>query len=434
MVTVRLVHRAEIDSNWHTPFTGSDDELHWLSSDRTVGDLQGTYGADLVCELMPLGGNALLGASFSTVDQSPQTFAHEIGHNFGCHHNIEVEGSRGTPSYAYGYYVTVGGIQQGDAMSYTSGILPFFSNPDLSWDGYPLGNASLADNHRNINEQRASVAAWQSAKIAALASPSFPTSSSFAFDLTGPSSTSGTYSVEYTSDYQTWATLTGYSSFSFSGGSPLTITDSTVTGTTAQRYYRVKKGSAIVGAQVGFYRVNSPTGYSMLGNHLDSSDNRIPNVITAPPDGLQLQKWNDQSWTVVSYHSLFGGWTDSNTSFGLGEGLLIWCPAPTQFTFVGFVREGFEINLGHQWRIVASGAPQGGLLSSTLQFPVLPFLDKVDRMTSSNVYTEYTSDGSAWSPTEPTVNLGEAFWTYRANYNATDLDHDFWKRVFWTWP
>ena len=83
------------------------------------------------------------------------TFAHEIGHNLGAEHNreqFENEGQDRTYSFSYAFGYLIEGVQR-TIMSYTSGVsgvrenhLPHYSNPSISYDGYPTGISTANDN------------------------------------------------------------------------------------------------------------------------------------------------------------------------------------------------------------------------------------------------------------------------------------------------
>ncbi len=88
------------------------------------------------------------------------TFAHEVGHNFGCAHN-RAEGGAGLYTYSHGYdiagtFATV--------MSYETPGIAFFSNPDLSdvGSGLPIGLAegdpNSADCSKTIRRSKLAIA------------------------------------------------------------------------------------------------------------------------------------------------------------------------------------------------------------------------------------------------------------------------------------
>jgi len=82
------------------------------------------------------------------------TFAHELGHNFGCYHDPD-HVSGGVPMYAYGYGYDVLNTF-GTIMSYDGPDIGMFSNPSIidSASGLAIGDVSTADNARTIRENK----------------------------------------------------------------------------------------------------------------------------------------------------------------------------------------------------------------------------------------------------------------------------------------
>jgi hypothetical protein len=72
------------------------------------------------------------------------TYAHEIGHNFGCGHGMENGG--GVFSFAGGYRFFTGQWYR-TVMAYAPGVrIPWFSNPAVGYLGAPTGTSSSANN------------------------------------------------------------------------------------------------------------------------------------------------------------------------------------------------------------------------------------------------------------------------------------------------
>jgi len=142
-------------------------ELSNLRGDASTNSRRDALKADLVdmfttstaaCGIGYLmgsvGGNANNGYSVTarTCAVGNLSFAHELGHNMASHHNPE---NGGTPTfpYAFGHYVN-GSYRT--VMSYsdpcTSGCtrVPYFSNPNIIFNGQPTGINNQRDNARSI--------------------------------------------------------------------------------------------------------------------------------------------------------------------------------------------------------------------------------------------------------------------------------------------
>ena len=158
---LRLVHSEEVN------FTETSIQTD-LSSLTTSGDgvldgvqsLRDQYGADIVTLL----GNGYVSAgscglgyimssastsfapwAFNVVDRSCAagylSYAHEVGHNEGLQH--DPANATGTPAYPYAYgYQDPGGAFR-TVLSYGGAQrVPFFSNPNVSYNGLPTGTSS----------------------------------------------------------------------------------------------------------------------------------------------------------------------------------------------------------------------------------------------------------------------------------------------------
>lgn len=90
------------------------------------------------------------------------SFAHEIGHLQSARHNIEADPT--TTPYAFGHGYRYGNswrtIMAYDCTSSCS-RLNYWSNPNVSYAGVPMGTASSADNQRVLVETKATVAAFR---------------------------------------------------------------------------------------------------------------------------------------------------------------------------------------------------------------------------------------------------------------------------------
>lgn len=179
-----------------------------------VHSLRETYAADvvtLVCEdsssagigyVMTTPSTSFAPYAFNVIYSgalSGLTLPHEIGHHMGCQHNRENSSSAGAYPYAYGMRnCTIDGTGFRTVMSYycsDAPRIPYFSTPNLQYNGIPLGiayeasPATSSDNARCINSTAATVAAFRSAT-----SP-FPAASS---SLTATAVSSGQVNLAWT--------------------------------------------------------------------------------------------------------------------------------------------------------------------------------------------------------------------------------------------
>lgn len=150
-------------------------------------------GADIVtvysnarataCGIAYMGGSSQWYKSwaFSTVAVacSPSfTFAHEVGHNMGCGHNVEARRGDEYASYAFGWrscswgqpnfrtimsYSCTSGPQAGDTQR-----LGYFSSPTLSFNAFgmtvPVGDSSNGDCARALRDTATVVASYQNSR------------------------------------------------------------------------------------------------------------------------------------------------------------------------------------------------------------------------------------------------------------------------------
>ena len=148
------------------PSDGWYDEMH---------SLRDSVGADFVSLLTGAGGGtSYCGFGYIMNNVSPgfasdafsvlkyscvafDTFAHELGHNMGCNHDRQ-SGVPGAGAFTYSFgYRTPGATTHRTIMAYPPGDpINYFSSPDITYGGSPLGVAdpanNSADNARTIRE------------------------------------------------------------------------------------------------------------------------------------------------------------------------------------------------------------------------------------------------------------------------------------------
>ena len=159
------------------PFDGQMDEVHGVRD---------AASADFAALLTETGGNAATGcgiaflmspldvffadAAFSVTKRSCQfglVFSHEIGHNLGLHHDRYVTQGSGAFEFSHGF-TNIDSLDAGagrpgfrTVLAYnnrcqdaggTCDRIPYYSNPELLWNGQPMGAEGTEDNARSTRE------------------------------------------------------------------------------------------------------------------------------------------------------------------------------------------------------------------------------------------------------------------------------------------
>ena len=171
---VRLVYSEEY---LYTEVSASAD-LSALRSNAAIQALRNTHNADMVAMIGEITGACGIGYLMGPIAGNPSnaytatarscavgnlSFAHELGHNMGSHHNPE---NGGNPTFPYGFGHYVSG-QYRTVMSYadpcTSGCtrFPYFSNPSVVFRGFATGLDNARDNARSINNTADVIAAYR---------------------------------------------------------------------------------------------------------------------------------------------------------------------------------------------------------------------------------------------------------------------------------
>jgi hypothetical protein len=167
---------------------------------------------------------------------------------------------------------------------------------------------------------------------------------------------------------------------------------------------------------VGYHTLAVPANqYVLLANQMDTTNNKIENVLANAQDGAIFQKFNN-GYSAYVYDSLIPGWTpDGNATLNPGEGGFYKSPAATTLTFVGEVKQGtltttLPIN---QYAIRSSQVPQ----AATPTVLGVPAEDGDILQTYSAGYTAYVYDSlvPGWTPSEPTIGVGQAFFYKKAS-------------------
>jgi hypothetical protein len=168
---------------------------------------------------------------------------------------------------------------------------------------------------------------------------------------------------------------------------------------------------------VGYVNKTLKPGFTMIANPLDAGQgkNTVGNVFNGLPDGSTAYKYGPAGWIPNNYSTLFG-WDAPNMSANPGEGFFVQVPAGADvtLTFVGEVMQGdLKMDLPSGFAVVASMVPQAGKVATDLKFPVAEG-DTIYTYAEPAGYTPVGySELFGWSPAEPVVAVGEAFWSQK---------------------
>ncbi len=172
---------------WGDTWTCDDGDTYDMTGYMNeIHDWRDKYGADLVAlfsEVEDVGGLAWtledkhgredMGFSLTAVQQAADTYTliHELGHNMGGHHHRDQNTGPGPGLYNYsaGWRDPDEGICT--VMTYKSGEyfndgidtyrIPYFSNPNIDYNGISIGDPDKADNARTLRETKHTIADYR---------------------------------------------------------------------------------------------------------------------------------------------------------------------------------------------------------------------------------------------------------------------------------
>jgi hypothetical protein len=171
---------------------------------------------------------------------------------------------------------------------------------------------------------------------------------------------------------------------------------------------------------VGYVNVTVPgNAYALIANPLNATNNSLGSVIASPPPATTFYKYTTGSgYEIFTFDEFDLAWTpNGNVSLAPGEGGFIKNPlaTPITLTFVGEVLQGSLTNdLPAGYSVRSSKVPQSGLVSTTLGLPANPadVLYKYVPLTGYSIFT-FDEFDLAWTPSQPTINVGEAFFSFK---------------------
>ena len=191
---------------------------------------------------------------------------------------------------------------------------------------------------------------------------------------------------------------------------------------------------------VGYINVTIPPGFSIIADQLWASNgNAVSNILNDASglyDFVSIYTWNGSQFNndTALAGSTPANWENGGT-IALNPGVGAWIQNPNTtnltVTFVGTVPQGTNtVALSTGFNLISSPVPQSGFVSTDLGLTNMSDFDSVYVYTpGSGFFAPSFLPGSGsgyqngWSPSEPTVNVGEGFW-----YQATAAIN--WTRVF----
>jgi hypothetical protein len=153
----------------HSSSGDVNSDMNALTGDTAITALRTQHSADLVAALIPGSASGTTGlGTIGQLSNNPnacwsvcraaavgapaRSFAHEIGHNLGAGHDAAAGGSAAEPAAKGWKFDGSDGKQYRTQMGYPPGIrIPYYSNPNKSYQGKPTGTAS-ANNAATITK------------------------------------------------------------------------------------------------------------------------------------------------------------------------------------------------------------------------------------------------------------------------------------------
>jgi len=174
---------------------------------------------------------------------------------------------------------------------------------------------------------------------------------------------------------------------------------------------------------VGYVNVTVVSGYSLLGNPLNGTNNNINTIIPSAPEGSSILRWDSstQNFRTEGDNFVGGEWVDgsflpSSTVLNPGEAFFFNNPlAPAVITFVGEVPQGSLTNrVPANYGFLSSIVPQEASLTA-LGFPTQDGMSYLEWIPGIQQYGNGASVvGGVWldeafQEVNPTPGVAEGF-------------------------
>ena len=233
-------------------------------------------------------------------------------------------------------------------------------------------------------------------------------SGSFSFDISGGASLSCDIEAASAID-GTWSVV-GTCTLSSSGTGSY---QETISSGTTEKYYRVKSGSVLSVNAGGFLKKSLPSGFCAVANPFKCTDNRVPALFPNILLNSRIDKWVNGNWVINNYaEDDYSNpvWDVKDMVIYPGEGVLISSPSAQTITFTGEIMQGCnQVKLNTGLTLLSSPIARTPTFDPTV-FPLSngDIVHKVTSTTGST--TAYTYNNGSWSPSTPSIAIGEAFW------------------------
>lgn len=167
---------------------------------------------------------------------------------------------------------------------------------------------------------------------------------------------------------------------------------------------------------VGYYNVTVPAGkFGMIANQFNTADTKLATLIpSAPPNSIFYKYVTGSGYSLYTFDEFDLKWTpNGDATLNPGEGGLFFNAGttPLTMTFVGEVPQGNLTNtVPTGYAVRSSIVPQAGKITTDLGLTGVPN-EILYQYVAGSGYTLYTFDefDLKWTPSEPTIGVGEAF-------------------------
>jgi|SRR6266498_283391 len=197
-----------------------------------------------------------------------------------------------------------------------------------------------------------------------------------------------------------------------------------ITTSTAQTVYSVNI--------VGYINKSLPSGLSLIANQLNASpDNKVQTLFGLPAGPVTVYKFNPSTGNFdQAAYDPDAGWSDlTSMVLNPGEGAFVDNGGDAfTLTLVGEVKLSSTVNIHPAIDTYSSVIPQSGPISS-LGFPIPPGALTVYKFNGRTFDSfAFDPDAAAWSPSEPSLNIGEGIFIDNAGAPLA------WTRTFTVGP